>query len=150
RTQSRWDWLKSRVRLKLPSPSSFFPAPLPFLLSAFCFLLSPSLLASAILTINADHPGPKISPTLYGIFFEEINCAGDGGIYGEMIRNRSFEDSDKPDHWSLVTTGTAKGEMAVDTARPLSEKNPHSLKLTITSAGDGRVAIANDGYWGIP
>src|SRR5207247_1499298 len=111
-----------------------------------CAAASPA----ATLTIQADHPGPKISPTLYGIFFEEINCAGDGGIYAELIRNRSFEDSEKPDHWSLITTGTAKGEMAIDTERPLSEKNPRSLRLTVTSADNGRVAIANEGYWVIP
>ena len=37
--------------------------------------------SSASLVIRADRPGPKVSPTLYGIFFEEINCAGDGGLY---------------------------------------------------------------------
>ena len=57
----------------------------------------------AKLTVHVDRPGPKISPTLYGIFFEEINLAGDGGLYAELVRNRSFEDADKPDHWSLVT-----------------------------------------------
>ncbi len=42
--------------------------------------------------VHVDQPGTKISPVLYGIFFEEINRAGDGGIYAEMIQNRSFED----------------------------------------------------------
>ncbi len=55
----------------------------------------------AKLTVHVDRPGPRISPTLYGIFFEEINLAGDGGLYAELLRNRSFEDADKPDHWSL-------------------------------------------------
>jgi alpha-L-arabinofuranosidase len=105
--------------------------------------------SSASLVIQADRPGPRISPTLYGIFFEEINCAGDGGLYAEMVRNRSFEDSDRPEHWSLVTDGTAKGEMAVDTQQPMSRKNPRSLKLTITEGGTGRVGAANDGYWGM-
>jgi alpha-L-arabinofuranosidase len=105
--------------------------------------------ASASLVIQADRPGPKVSPTLYGIFFEEINCAGDGGLYAEMVRNRSFEDSNQPDHWLLVSDGTAKGEMAVDTQQPMSEKNRRSLKLTVTEAGNGRVGAANDGYWGM-
>lgn len=60
--------------------------------------------------VHVDQPGVKISPTLYGIFFEEINRAGEGGLYGEMLQNRSFED-DRGDRdqkpakipgWSLV------------------------------------------------
>jgi alpha-L-arabinofuranosidase len=111
--------------------------------------LAASGTSSASLVIRANRPGPRVSPTLYGIFFEEINCAGDGGLYAEMVRNRSFEDSDRPEHWSLVTEGTAEGEMAVDTQQPMSQKNPRSLKLTITRGGRGRVGVANDGYWGM-
>jgi hypothetical protein len=48
---------------------------------------------SAIMTIEVDRPGIKVCPTLYGIFFEEVNHAGDGGLHAEMIRNRSFEDT---------------------------------------------------------
>jgi len=104
---------------------------------------------SATLTVQCDQPGPKISPMLYGIFFEEINCAGDGGLYAELVRNRSFEDADKPEHWSLVTSGSAKGEMAIDTQQPMSPENPRSLKLKIAEAGDGRVGAANAGFWGM-
>ena len=55
--------------------------------------------APATLTVAVDKPGHAISPLLYGIFFEDINCSADGGIYAEMVRNRSFEDSDKPEWW---------------------------------------------------
>ena len=103
----------------------------------------------ATLTIKANQPGPKVSPTLYGIFFEEINCAGDGGIYAELVRNRSFEDSAKPDHWRLVSSGSATGQMEIDSSNPTSPQNRHSLKLTAADTSGGRVGIANDGYWGI-
>ena len=53
--------------------------------------------APATLTVEVDKPGHAISPMLYGIFFEDINCSADGGIYAELVRNRNFEDSDKPD-----------------------------------------------------
>ena len=49
--------------------------------------------SAGVIKIDAAHPGAKISPLLYGIFFEEINRAGEGGIYAEMIQNRSFEDN---------------------------------------------------------
>jgi alpha-L-arabinofuranosidase len=102
----------------------------------------------ARISVAVDRPGVKISPTLYGIFFEEINLAGDGGLYAELVRNRSLEDADKPEHWSLVTTGQAQGELAVDTTRPVSPKNQRSLRLTIRG-GPGTAGAANAGYFGI-
>jgi alpha-L-arabinofuranosidase len=102
---------------------------------------------SAKLTVHADRPGPRISPMLYGIFFEEINHAGDGGLYAELIRNRSFEDSDKPEGWKLVAAGTAKGEISIDTNRPLNAASPRSLMLVVR--GQGSVGVANEGFWGI-
>ena len=65
-----------------------------FLLSA---VLATTLAANAQVTINVDasNPGVKVSPNLYGIFFEDINHAADGGLYAELISNRSFEDDDK-------------------------------------------------------
>ena len=54
--------------------------------------------APATLTVEVTKPSHAIAPPLYGIFFEDINCSADGGIYAELVRNRNFEDSDKPDH----------------------------------------------------
>src|ERR1035441_4966182 len=85
--------------------------------------------APATLTVTVDKPGHAISPTLYGIFFEDINCSADGGIYAELVRNRNFEDSDRPDHWSVVAKGQASVELSVDSAHPVSPKNLHSLKV---------------------
>ncbi len=51
---------------------------------------------TASITIDAAHPGATISRNLYGIFFEEINHAGDGGLYAELIRDRGFEDANLP------------------------------------------------------
>ena len=58
--------------------------------------------APASLTVQVDQPGHAVSPMLWGIFFEDINCSADGGIYAELVRNRSFEGSDKPGHRSLL------------------------------------------------
>jgi alpha-L-arabinofuranosidase len=85
---------------------------------------------------------------LYGIFFEEINCAGDGGLYAEMVRNRSFEESDKPDHWTLLNERGATGTMQLDAAFSVTASNRHSLKVVAESTA-GRTAVANSGYWGI-
>ena len=104
----------------------------------------------ASLIIHADKEGPRISPTLYGIFFEEINHAGDGGLYAELIRNRSFEEAATPVHWRLVKEGMVDAEMTVDSMYSISEKNEHYLRLKVLLALEGYVGVANSGYWGIP
>jgi alpha-L-arabinofuranosidase len=126
---------------------------------------------SATITVRADQPGATISPLLYGIFFEEINRAGDGGIYAEMLADRSFEDAGhvlfdaarrkeigaeevaretaRPMSWSLVASGNVAGSMALDRSDSLNANNPTSLRLQVTRGG-GRVGIANDGFRGVP
>ncbi|MBW8781503.1 MAG: DUF1080 domain-containing protein [Verrucomicrobia bacterium] len=103
----------------------------------------------ARITINAGSPGITVSPTLYGAFFEEINRAGDGGIYAEMIQNRSFEDADFPVSWSLVKDGGGEAAMSLDQTKPLNGVNPTCLKLEVTKPGE-RAGVANDGIQGIP
>src|ERR1700723_3110234 len=100
------------------------------------------------ITIQADQPGAVVSSNLFGIFFEEINFAGDGGVYAEMVRNRSFAESSNPDFWSLATSGTAAGTIGVDTSLPLNTNNLASLNLTMTS-GAGSVGAVNSGYFGM-
>jgi alpha-L-arabinofuranosidase len=101
------------------------------------------------LTIDAGHPGAKISPSLYGIFFEEINHSGDGGLYAELIRNRSFEEQ-TTEAWSLRTSGVAKARMSLDQTHPLNDHNKAALRVEIQAATSGaQVAILNEGFWGI-
>jgi len=123
--------------------------------AAIVFLLAPlfgiGAHAQGIATVNIDagHPGPVISSNLFGIFFEEINSAGEGGIYAELIRNRSFEDSTNAlPFWSFVKSGTAAGEMRLDTSAPMSGLNRQSLALTM-SGGNGAVGAANEGWFGV-
>jgi len=100
------------------------------------------------ITIQADQPGAPISPLLFGIFFEEINYGGEGGLYAEMVRNRSFDNSTSPDFWTPVTQGTATGQFATDTTQPLNANNLRALKLTM-DAGIGSIGAANSGFWGM-
>jgi alpha-L-arabinofuranosidase len=97
---------------------------------------------TAHIDIDAAAQGTPVSPVLYGIFFEEINHAGDGGLYAELVRNRSFEDADTPDAWTLLGDGA---RIAIDTAHPLHPRNPRSLRWEIA----GRASLVNEGYWGI-
>ncbi|HWW02426.1 MAG TPA: alpha-L-arabinofuranosidase C-terminal domain-containing protein [Candidatus Acidoferrum sp.] len=134
------------------SPSSLDPrsTPLALLFTFLALWLAPALPAApAILTVDVDKPGHAISPTLYGIFFEDINCSADGGLYAELVRNRNFEDSDKPDYWPVVSGGQAAVDLAIDSTNPSSAKNPHALKVQIVNPGAGRAGVANNGFWGI-
>ncbi|HEX3029223.1 MAG TPA: AbfB domain-containing protein [Clostridia bacterium] len=107
--------------------------------------------SESTITINAGQTGIAISQSLYGIFFEDINHAADGGLYAELIKNRSFEDNTSaPDSWSIVTSDGSTGSMALDTTNNLNSAQGRSLKLTAGSIGtNGRVGIANTGFWGI-
>src|SRR5262245_54270553 len=100
---------------------------------------------SARISITADKPRHKISPTLWGIFFEDINLSADGGIYPELVRNRSFEDAEKPEFWKLTNTGDGKSEITIDSSRPLNPLNRHCLRLKV----DGTAQLENEGYWGM-
>ena len=83
-----------------------------------------AVLATAISTnaqpakiyVAVNQPGHKISPTLWGIFFEDINLSADGGIYPELVRNLSFEDADMLENWKFASVGDGKSEASVITA----------------------------------
>jgi len=112
-------------------------------------LSSPASAGRATLTVDVGAPGSPVSPMLYGIFFEEINHAGDGGLHAELVRNRSLEDADTPEGWSAVTSGGAEAGISLDTDQSLNAANPHCLRLQIVRIGEGRAGAANEGYWGI-
>jgi alpha-L-arabinofuranosidase len=99
------------------------------------------------LTIAADQPGPAVSPMLHGIFFEDINYGGDGGLYAELVQNRSFEHAEHLFAWGTVNRG-GDGDVTVESADPLNAKNPHYARLAIRDAGRG-FGVANYGFGGM-
>ncbi len=116
-------------------------------------LLSPAAAQTGELTVDVGRPGAPISPLFYGLMTEEINHAYDGGLYAELVQNRSLDDSaTDPVHWSLVTEGGGAGSIALDTHSPVpGTARMHCLRLDSTAAGGAaRVGVANDGFWGIP
>jgi len=108
--------------------------------------------ATPALEIRADKVAGQFSPMLYGLMTEEINYSYDGGLYAELIINRTFKDNNQsPVWWHLVQDGGAAGSMSLDTNQPLNAALTTSLKLEVSQAsGNQRVGVANEGYWGIP
>ncbi len=133
------------MRLKVRSCLLFFT------LALVCLLLrGPS--NSAQIDVDVAHPGAAISPQMYGIFFEDVNFAADGGLYPELVKNRSFEFSESLTGWHeiyhIVPTGAdmPKGELDVGTNQPLNALNPHYLHARVYEPGYG---FYNTGYRGM-
>lgn len=104
------------------------------------------------LNIDLKQPKAAVSPTLYGLMTEEINYSYDGGLYAELIRNRTFRsDWTGILNWYLVEKGASSAKVMVDNSSGPSEALPHSAKLEVAKADAGGPAgLLNEGYWGIP
>ena len=93
------------------------------LLSAACTAIAQQ--PAATITIQSDKPLHKVSPTLYGLMTEEINYSYDGGLYAEMVRNRSFEhDWGGFEHWTLVEQGTGRQQDGRPHSGPAAKPAP--------------------------
>jgi alpha-N-arabinofuranosidase len=103
------------------------------------------------LTIHADQPVSKVSPTLYGLMTEEINYSYDGGLYAEMVRNRTFGgDWSGILHWVLLEYGSAQAKIGEDRATGPSKALRHSLKIEVSKAdAENQAGVLNVGYWGM-
>src|SRR5580658_3708476 len=103
-------------------------------------------------TIQADHPIATVSPTLYGLMTEEINYSYDGGIYGELVRDRTIgRGFGALNHWPIVARGDAQVNVSADETTGPSTTLTRSLKVAVTAASANSPAgVENDGYWGIP
>ena len=120
-------------------------------------LLAPPLIHTqqtpATIAVDASHPGAAISPTMFGIFFEDINFGADGGLYPERIKNRSFEFDQPLTGWRAMLPitpkgemGATKGELDLRTDDPLNSANPHYLRVRAYVPGYG---LSNSGFRGI-
>jgi len=107
---------------------------------------------AAVIAVDAAHPGAAISPTMFGIFFEDINFGADGGLYPELVKNRSFEFQEPLTGWHEILRTSSKGidnprgELAIRTKDPLNPSNPHYLKVRVYEPGYG---FWNTGFRGI-
>jgi alpha-N-arabinofuranosidase len=127
--------------------------------------------ATPVLMIDAGQVTGKVSPMLYGLMTEEINFAYEGGVYGELIRNRSFKAdaivprvtpdsyvagqylpvSFKPDTQPRFWTVVGGASIVLDTNSPLNQFLNVSLKVESSTASSASpVGVANGGYWGVP
>lgn len=116
-------------------------------------LLMPALLAQTPATLKVDLGRPKapVSPTLYGLMTEEINYSYDGGLYAELVRNRTFRsDWSGILNWFLIEKGASAAKVSVDSKDGPSTAVSGSAKLEVTRAdATSPAGLLNEGYWGI-
>ena len=94
-------------------------------------------------TINAKKMGAPVQPTMYGIFFEDINFGADGGLYAEMVENRSFEFPQRLMGWNTY------GNVEVKDNAPAFERNPHYVALGDSGHIEKRTGLENRGFFGM-
>ena len=115
-------------------------------------LLASALTANAQVKINVDvaNPGVKVSPNLYGIFFEDINHAADGGLYAELISNRSFEDSDNTTPtWRTKAADGATISTQLVSKVLLNNAQGKALQINVAARQNATASLVNEGFWGI-
>jgi alpha-L-arabinofuranosidase len=126
-------------------------------------LLGLCIFISATAIAQTDHGGKKISSDLFGLFFEDINYAADGGLYAELVQNRSFEYNPTEQKewqplsfWEYLCPGFSIGRISVETTSPIHPNNPHYIVLDIEHVGhevkyvgNTGVGIKNTGFHGM-
>jgi alpha-L-arabinofuranosidase len=102
-----------------------------------------------LVTLDLTKPGPGIAPGMYGVFYEDINFAADGGLYPERVKNRSFEFTEPLAGWSKITQPFgAAGEVAVRTEGAMNPANPHYVRMR-GFAKETTFGISNTGFRGM-
>jgi len=101
------------------------------------------------LHISAANAGKPISLRLFGIFYEDLNHAGEGGLYAEMVQNRAFNHPEPLNSWEMITAPGSEGTMGPYYNSEPTAVNHWGLCLRILSMDGGRVGVANGGYWGM-
>jgi alpha-N-arabinofuranosidase len=106
---------------------------------------------SPTLTVHVDQPTHAVSPRLYGLMTEEINFSYDGGLYAELVRDRTLSRSwDNLMHWTMVARGNSAVAISADETSGPSKAIPRSIKVAVKAAAESAPAgVQNDGYWGI-
>ncbi|MFT3932783.1 MAG: alpha-L-arabinofuranosidase C-terminal domain-containing protein [Chitinophagaceae bacterium] len=130
---------------------------MPYKLKSTNIFLAAIFLLTSNSFVQAQKQSPKkISTDLFGIFFEDISYSADGGLYAELVQNRSFEytPADRKGWqsltaWDYITDGFGYGGLSVETASPLNNNNPHYAVLTIEDEGQQGIGLANQGFDGM-
>lgn len=110
---------------------------------ALCMGMSLNAQSPHEMVVKTSKPGAEIQSTMYGLFFEDINFGADGGLYAELIKNRSFEFTQNLLGWKSF------GNVEVRTDNPAFDKNPHYVRLSYPGHSDKQTGLENEGFFGV-
>ncbi|MDI9553713.1 MAG: alpha-L-arabinofuranosidase, partial [Bacteroidota bacterium] len=111
-------------------------------------LLTGTAQESFRIAVQADKPGAEIRPTMWGVFFEDINFAADGGVYAELVKNRSFEFEFPLSGWRQLSQQNGTGRIVPGFYYPYNPGNPHYVSI-FPDAAAGSFGITNEGFRGM-
>lgn len=114
------------------------------LLGLMCF----NALAQKKLSVDVSNKVAEIQPTMWGVFFEDINMGADGGIYAELVKNRSFEFFKPLMGWKMNQKKFVDGQFQIKN-RPNNVANPHYLSIKLYDNKKGEVGLTNEGFKGM-
>ncbi|MCR5818985.1 MAG: carbohydrate binding domain-containing protein [Prevotella sp.] len=109
---------------------------------SFVFVTAMAVQAQHVMDVQTKKVGAEVSPTMYGLFFEDINYAADGGLYAELVKNRSFEFPNPFTGWDI------SGKVTLKNDGPF-EKNPHYVRMAPSGHSDKHTMIENHGFFGM-
>lgn len=123
-----------------------------------CFITALALLTGVYTTplaaqqplnfiVKAGEVKTPVSPNLWGIFFEDINLSADGGIYAELVKNRSFEFSSPLMGWSVPKDAVSNGQILVVNRKEDHPSNPRFARITMPATRS--FEIVNEGFRGM-
>jgi alpha-N-arabinofuranosidase len=118
------------------------------LLIAMVFSVEVSAQKLLPIVVKVDIPVAEIKPTMWGIFFEDINFGADGGIYAELVKNRSFEFYRPRTGWKVDIASKDSSHFLILNRGPLNESNPRFARVTLKD-GIGKLSISNSGFRGM-
>ena len=98
--------------------------------------------------VQADKPGATVQPTMWGVFFEDINLGADGGIYAELVKNRSFEFTKALMGWNILGKPQTEGDFTI-LNRSDHTSNPRFLRVLLHNNAKGSIGISNEGFRGM-
>ncbi|GEP88527.1 Alpha-L-arabinofuranosidase [Chitinophaga terrae (ex Kim and Jung 2007)] len=111
-------------------------------------VLQPAAAQQKTFTVSAGQLGAEIQPTMYGVFFEDINMGADGGLYAELVKNRSFEFNSPLMGWTL-NGRKEEGDILVVHSTTYNKANPNYLQVKVNNRGKREFGLTNEGFRGM-
>lgn len=105
--------------------------------------------SNAPIIVKANELKATIQPTMWGVFFEDINFGADGGLYAELVKNRSFEFFKPLMGWTIQGKQYKEGDALILNRKEANSANPRFIRITTRNAAKGDYNLTNEGFRGM-